>query len=397
MECKNCGAQVRGRSARCPECDTRLKPKRPPLLIRGVFTLLSVAVYLVLIVSLLSAALLTDLHLLTSSGGIQDILDHVLTGQPSPDVDPTIDPSAQVVGKVNLLADYDFGDYIIDEDGNIIDKDGNIIGNVNDPQGTGGSDLEFSLDMLTSSEALSAFLAEMAQDALGENSPVTTEQIQTFIDQSTLTEFVADKTASLLEDILTGSSNTTITAEDLMGLVEENQALIEEVFQVELTDEIKQDIYASVTEAIGEEDLAQQVRAEVEQDLAEPIEELGGITTNQLMALLQQLTQPVVLAIVYILCLALMALLCGLSYYNIPKGLRWCATACLTMGLLLSIPTAIIQFSPAAVAQQLPEFGSLISIAGGIAGVMAPVHYTLAGVGLGMYVLAIVWRVFKRR
>lgn len=396
MECKNCGTHIHGRPARCPECDTRLKPKRPPLLIRGVFTLASVVVYLVLIVSLLATAVLTDISRLTSSGGIQDLLDHVLTSEQSPVVDPTIDPSAQV-GKLNLLTTTDYGEYTVDEEGNIIDKDGNIIGNVNDSQNPDDSNLDFSLDMLTSAESLSAFLAEMAKDVLGEEAPITTEQIQAFIEESTVTEFIADKTSSLLEDILTGSENTTLTAEDVMALVEENQALIEEVFQVELTDEIKQEISASVTEAMGEEDLADQLRTEVAQTLDEPIEDLGGITVNQLLALIQQLTQPVVLMTACTMCLALMALLCGLSYYNIPKGLRWCATACLTVGLALSIPTAILQFSPAALAQQIPEMEQLLSLISGIAGVMAPVHYTIAFAGIALYALAILLRIFKRR
>lgn len=396
MECNHCGAQFRGHPARCPECDTRLKPKRPPLLIRALLSLVSVAVYLVLIVSVLTAAVLTDIHLLTSSGGIQDILDYVLTTDRSPTVDPTINPSTQV-GKLNLLTSTDYGDYTIDEDGNIIDKDGNIIGNIYDTQDPEGSLPEFSMDMLTSTESLSNYLAEIAQEMLGDSTTVTAEQIQTFIEQSTLTEFVADKTASLLEDVLTGSANTTITAEDLIGLVEENEALIEEVFQVELTEEIKQEISVSVHEAIGEEDLAQQVRTEVAQSLDAPIEELGGMTANELMATIKQLSQPSVVVSSYALCLTLMVLLCLLSYYNIPKGLRWSASACLTVGLLLSIPTFVLQHFPTALAQQIPELTELMSVFSGVANVMAPVHYTLTIAGFVMYVLGIVWRFFKRK
>lgn len=372
MECKNCGAQIHGHPARCPECDTRLKPKRPPLLIRGIFTLASVVVYLVLIGSLLAAALLTDISRLTSSGGIQGILDHLLTSDQSVSAEPVQLPSPQG-GQLHLLSSG--GNSAEDEE----DK------------------IKISFDMLTSSESLNQFLTETVQNALGESTTITVEQVSTFIEESTLMEFVADKTASLLEDIFTGTENTTLTADDFMGLVEENQALIEEVFQIKLTDEIKQEISASLTESLGEEDLAAQLRAEVAQTLEEPIEELNGMNIRQLLALLQQLIQPVVLVIAYILCLALMALLCGLSYYNIPKGLRWSATACLTAGLVLSIPTAIIQFYPAALAQQISEMEQPLFILSSIARVLAPVHYTIAGVGAALYVLAIMWRLVKRR
>lgn len=394
MQCKHCGATFHGHPSRCPECDGPIKAKKPPFLIRTVFQLVSLIIYIILCVSLLATALLTDIRLLTSSGGIESILQHVLSsGQDAPP--PTTDAGMHS-SRLTLLSSTESSsdDYTIDENGNIIGPDGSILGNVNDPENQQGT--QIPADILTSSDALTDYLYALAQQMLGEDIPVTAEQLQTFIEESTITEFVAEKASSLVDDVLSGTEVTTITAEDIMALVEENQQLIEETFQVELTDEMKQEISLSVKEALGDEDLAEQLRSEVSETMQEPVPGLNGMTVSQLLATVQELSQPFVLILACVLCFALMALLWGLNYYNVPKGLRWSASACTTAGTVLAVPVAILQFFPSLLAQQMPETAELLSVFSGAATVLAPVHYGILVLGVALYVFAALWRILKK-
>ena len=103
MQCKHCGADIKGHPRRCPECNSRLKKKKPPLPLRLVMYLLSAIFYLVLTVSLMVSVLLTDLYLMTSDGGIETILSHIVNQDRSA-TEPTqpSEPSTESFGMVKL-------------------------------------------------------------------------------------------------------------------------------------------------------------------------------------------------------------------------------------------------------------------------------------------------------
>lgn len=368
MHCKKCGAALTDDGAFCPSCGAKIKTrgKKPFFLIRFFLHLLSFVLYLVLIVSLLATALLADVKILTSSGGIETILTHLVTSEDTPA--PATSPAMGAAGVMLLSATELSGDVHIPD------------------------------DATSDSGALADVILEMAGQILGEDVSITPEQIQTFIKESTVMEFVADKAASMVGNILTGKTDSSpiITTEDILQLVEDNQQLIEETFQVEITEESKQEMAGQIDTALADADINAVLQESITQALQTPVPGTNGMTVQEIMVYIQQLAQTKVIVLCIVACLLLMGLLLLLNYYDIPQGLRWAGSACATAGALLATPLAIVQFSPALVAGILPETGETLQLISGAAAVVVPVHYGLLAVGTVLLVVSFLWRVFTK-
>lgn len=85
-------------------------------------------------------------------------------------------------------------------------------------------------------EALVEFVYESMTEQYGEL-PITLEEVEEFIDQSTLKDEISDLSASLINDLVTGENTTVIDEEMITGLVMDNADLIEEYFQVTVDEE----------------------------------------------------------------------------------------------------------------------------------------------------------------
>lgn len=367
MHCKKCGSALTEDAAFCPSCGAKTKKrgKKPFFLIRFFLHIMSLVLYLVLMVSLLATALLADVRILTSSGGIEAIMTHLTT----PDDTPASTPPAMGAAGVVL-------------------RDSTLL----------PGDVQIPDDAMSDSGALADFIQEMAGQILGEDVSVTPEQIQTFIQESTVMEFVADKAASMVGNILTGQTDSApiITTEDILQLVDDNQALIEEVFQVEITEESKQEMAGQIDTALADADINAMLQEGIDQALQTPVPGTDGMTVQDILVYIQHLAQPKVIVLCGIGCLLLMGLLLLLNYYNLPRGIRWAGSACTTAGALLATPLAIVQFSPALVAGLMPETGETLQLISGAASVIAPVHYGLLAVGIVLMIVSFVWRLFTR-
>ena len=369
MHCKKCGSALTEDGAFCPSCGAKTKKqgKKPFFLFRPFLHLASFLLYLVLLVSLLATALLADAKILTSSGGVETILTHLVTsGSQTPHTTPPAMGAAGVV----LLGNADLPD---------------------DPQIPDGA--------LSDSGALAEFVREMVQQILGEEVSITPEQVQTFLEESTVMEFVAEKAASMAQNILTGQSNTDpiITTEDILQLMDDNRQLIENTFQIELTEETKQEMSAQIDDALADADMNAVLQEGITQALQTPVPGTNGMTVQDILGYIQRWAQLPVILTGAALCLLLIGLLLLLNYYQLHRGLRWSASACITAGTVLSVPLAIIQFSPALVSGMMPETGETLRILSGAAAVMAPVHYGLLALGTVMMIVSFLWRLFTRK
>lgn len=407
MHCKKCGAALTGDGSFCPTCGKKVprKSKRPIGPIRLVLQLASFVLFLALLASLLGTVLLADVRLLTSSGGIETILHQLI----APDDRPASDPIGAAVGAVGVVVRRDSQDvyiYTVDEDGNIIDENGNIIGNVNDP----GSiqlpegvelpeDLQIPTDALADSNALAEYIHEMAQQLLGEDIPITVDQVLSFIVESNVMEFVADKASTLVEDVLSGDlgSDPIITTEELVQLVEDNRAVIEKHFNVEITDEMAEEISTQIHENIDDEALNQSLRDTVNETMSQPVPGMEDMTVSDLLAKINVFTQTQFIIGAVIICLLMMGLMMALNYYNLPKGLRWNADACIWVGILLSTPLLVLQFAPSVLTNLLPETAEVLSLAGGAIQVIAPLHYGLLALGITMFIGSVVWKMMTKK
>lgn len=75
------------------------------------------------------------------------------------------------------------------------------------------------------------------------------EVISDFMAESGFNDLIANVMAEGMDAIMSGEEKALLTNEDIMNFVEENEALIEETFEVEITEEMKGEIEQKVEEA----------------------------------------------------------------------------------------------------------------------------------------------------
>ena len=377
MHCKKCGASIELTDAHCSQCGAKLKLgwKKPPALIRLVMQIVSLLMCLTLIASLITTVLLADIRSLTSSGGIEKIITALFTPESSMQMpDPTIDPVA------NALPVHKLNSTTGTEDGTQIPED-----------------VEIPMDALTNSDAMAEFVTGFVESLLGEEAAADPENVSRFIEESTVMDFFAAKISAFVSDAFSGNQSATITAEEIMQLLDENQALLEDIFKIEITDEQKEQIGTQVNDMLAEADLDNTIRQSIDDLTSTPIEGMDGMTVGDLMQTIQKISQPGVILLAFGFCLLLMLGMCLLNFYNIPQALRWCGFPCLISGAILSAPLLVINASPAILAEAMPDTAALMTVVDAALSVVAPLHFGILILGVAMIVLSFLWRLFFKR
>lgn len=361
MHCKKCGAKLPAHAAYCSSCGvkTNKQGKKPFSLFRFLLQILSFGLCLTLLVSLSATMLLADARLLTSSGGIETIMSHLMEAEDTP---PPSDPGLR--------------------------------------QRIPASSSVFSLSQQTqdAEQTLVEQLNDIIEQTLGNGISITTEQMQDLLQNSTMMEFVAEKAASIVKNMLTGHLDThpIFTTEDIRQLIEENQQIIEDTFQIQLTDENKQEMSEQIDEALADADVNNALQAQIGQILQTTVPGTN-IPAQEVLREIQHLAQPAVIAVGVLLCLTLVWLLWLMNGRQPYLGLRWSAGSCMTSGVLLSIPVALVQFAPGLISGVLPETGSTMQVLRGAASVVAPLHYGVLAVGAVLLISAYVVQFFSKK
>ena len=379
MHCQKCGASIEATDIHCSQCGAKVKAswKKPPAPIRLVMQLISFLACLALIVSLIAAALVADLSLLTSSGGIEKIVTALFTSDSEKTPDPTIDPAA------SALPVHKLSNTTGTEDGT---EDGTQI-----PE-----DVEIPMDAFTDSNAMTEFVTSFVEGLLGEEAAANPENVSKFIEESTVMDFFATKISSFVSDAFSGQQNATITTEEIMQLLDENQALMEEIFDIQITEEQKQQINTQVDDMLTEADLDNTIRQGIEEAVNTPIEGMDGATVGDILAIVQKISRPSTIMLAAGFCLLLMLMMVMLNYYHMPRALRWCGFPCLISGGLLAAPLIVLKATPDILSQLLPETASLLSVINSALSVIAPIHYGILILGVALIVFSFLWRlIFK--
>ena len=379
MHCKKCGTSIEATDIHCSQCGAKVKAswKKPPAPIRLVMQLVSFVACLALIVSLIATALVADLSLLTSSGGIEKIVTALFTSDSEKTPDPTIDPAA------SALPVHKLSNTTGTEDGT---EDGTQI-----PE-----DVEIPMDAFTDSNAMTEFVTSFVEGLLGEEAAANPENVSKFIEESTVMDFFATKISSFVSDAFSGQQNATITTEEIMQLLDENQALMEEIFDIEITEEQKQQINTQVNDMLTEADLDNTIRQGIEEAVNTPIEGTDGATVGDILAIVQKISRPSTIMLAAGFCLLLMLMMVMLNYYHMPRALRWCGFPCLISGGLLAAPLIVLKATPDILSQLLPETASLLNVINSALSVIAPIHYGILILGVVLIVFSFLWRlIFK--
>ena len=387
MQCYVCGNFFDDNQPYCPVCGTMVQPpepvyyegmpplevqppapvyseppkkarRKPHIALRIGMQLLSFVLCLMLCVAIVGTVALADLNTLTSSGGIKQLISTILLPNRAPHA------PRPMLGMAGVPFDPGMLEGTLPEGA----EDAILSGNTS---------------------AIVDILYETMQEMLGEDVPISKEQLQTFVEESTVTDYIADKVAGYAEDILSGTENTQITAEELIQLVEDNKGLIEETFQVEITDEQMAEIEANVTTIVEENDINATIRTEINKAVDAATSEMtgAGIPFAQIMEFARILSRNEVLYGAIGACALLLLLLCGANFYNIPAGMTWAAVPCILIGGLLAAPIALLQFMPSI----LGDYAGYASVVN----VVALNHYAAPIIGLVLLIGSIIWRIVR--
>lgn len=325
------------------------KRKKPHIALRIGMQFLSFLLCLILGMALIVTVALADINLLTSSGGIKQIITAVM-----------IPPQAPAVARPIPAAN-----------GAPVRQSGDA-----DDSLAGGN-----------TSAIVDMLYEMILDSAEGEAPISKEQLQTLVENSTVTDYIAEKAAGYAEDILNGTENTQITAEELVQLVRENKQVIEQTLDIELTEQAMADIEANMTTMVEQNDINGTIRTEINNAMDAMVSGDSGVPMAQILEVFRILSRDTVLYGAIGACVLLLALLCGANFYNVPAGLTWAAVPCILIGGILAAPVAVLQLMPTI----LGDFAAYASVVN----VLAVNHYATPVIGLALLIGSIVWRIVR--
>jgi hypothetical protein len=108
------------------------------------------------------------------------------------------------------------------------------------------ADIRFS-EQQTATSMVEWIYEALAED-FGDELQVSLETVKEFVEQSTLDDFLVEKGAGLINDVFTGESTVTLSADEIKTKIEENAALIEEYFGVPVDMQVVQDVTTIIEE-----------------------------------------------------------------------------------------------------------------------------------------------------
>lgn len=371
------------------------KVRKRPWPLKILLGLVAFVLCVVMFAVTIAGALVVDLRVMTSAGGIREILTQLILPGGSAQSSEQIS-----VGPVLTAASGA---------GTASDQSGGLTGPL----------VDWAYDVI--------------QDQFAEELPITKDQLTDFLEKSTAKDFISDKVAGVVEDFYNGTSNTTITREEVVQLLEDNKQLIEETFEVTITEDQLQ----MVEDALEKVEIFDQLE---EQGLMGVIEQsmsgdssTGGNTSGegssteddpehvpdddqpgssggsnsgssgnttldslnqvkQIMEIIRQVTADSAIAAIAGVFVALFLLL-FLTNFTLPKTLSDTGIVLTVAGLILSAPNLL--YSTGVLHVILAEQTAILGVLGGILSAIQVVHFSILGAGVVLIVLAIIAKLFK--
>ena len=272
---------------------------------------------------------------------------------------------------------------------------------------------------------------DMLKDQFGDEMPITKEQVQTFVEESTVQDFVSDKVAGIVEDFYSGKSETTITVEEITQLIEENKEIIEEQFDIEITEEALEAVdtmleESGILEPIEDKGLMDFIKENMDNSVtpeSPDVQQPDGVvdsensgnsgnsgssgssgdtgntigavnpmdSINQVMELVRTATSYTTVAALGAAFALLLVLLFFVTGRSFPATLADTGVVLLLSGLIFAAPTALCVFNPQLVSDLVgPGIGGIVCL---IFNAAATVNFTVVGVGFALIVAAIVVKI----
>lgn len=244
------------------------------------------------------------------------------------------------------------------------------------------------------------------------------EVVQNFVEESTVTDFLTEKTASIISDIFTGENNTTITTEEIQGLLEDNAQLIQDTFGIEMNEEIISQVVTVVEEnevvqTIQKEGVTAVVQQMVESgaidipmqflptpDHGDNTDGTGTTVVNPMMEMIktvQSIVSIKSLLTVVGVCVVLIALLMVTNIKRIWIGINNTGISLTIAGTILMIPTCLLWFAADLLTGLLKEAGPVGGIVLYILKSTAPIHIGVFAGGIVLIIAGCVLRTILKK
>ena len=208
-------------------------------------------------------------------------------------------------------------------------------------------------------QLIGMFYEEMV-DQFDEEFPVSQEEFTQMINDSTVKDYIADKTASLITDYFNDEITTTFEPEEIVQLIKENSALIESITGEPIPDDIAQ----QVATVFDENEIIVKVEAEglagfmemtgtsipglpggnASSDAVEG-EEGNSLNIRDIIAALRSFSSTQNLIIGIAICLVLIAAIVLINCRQIGKGLRRAGYPLMWAGCLVVL-NLLAKFQP---------------------------------------------------
>lgn len=236
------------------------------------------------------------------------------------------------------------------------------------------------------------WISEILEEQFGGRISISPAQIQAFLDKSTFKDFLGDKSAEYVSDLLNGTEEASITSEEVNALLEDNAELIQSEFGIPLTDEVRQAVMdfveAQDVNAVIREQVIESVRNTPIGPSASDTIGMGAAPEEQttvadVLNTLRDSTSWTVFAILMAVLLALCAGLFFTTGRNPVKTLRYAGIPLLVLGILLALPTLALQLLAGAFLS-----GVAAGVAGVVIGITAAVHYSVLALGIALLIAA---------
>ena len=260
--------------------------------------------------------------------------------------------------------------------------------------------------------ALVGFIYDALTEQLGDAEGLPTlEQVQEFVEESTVSDFLADKTASIISDIITGSNNTTITTAEIQALLEDNAQLIQNTFGFELSE----DIIGQIVTTVEENEIIQTIQKEGVTKVVEDMVASGALelpegvlpgagadgSSGSVLDILKSVQSVVSVSTLLTaigVCVVLIALLLVTNIKRIWIGINNAGISLTIAGSILMIPTCLLWFASDLLAELLKEAGPVGSIVLHVLKSTAPIHVGIFAGGIVLIIGGCVLRtILKKR
>ena len=359
--------------------------KKMNLGIRFILGFVSVILCILLVVATLATAILADLNVVFQKDNLQQLLTEALfTSATARRPAPAISGNGHGAPAVQRFpARLDDADLTAGPEG-----------------GTTSAMVEWIYGTLT--------------DQFGEENLPSLDVVQDFVEESTVTDFLTDKTASIISDVITGSSNTTITTDEIQTLLEDNAQLIEDTFGFEMSEEVINEVITVVEEnevvqAIQKDGVTSVVQQMVDSGALELPQEIlpmpgspsgdsaTGSSPMDLIKSIQSVVSTTTLLMAIGVCVVLIALLMVTNLKRIWIGINNTGISLTVAGSILMIPTSLLWFAADLLMELLKEAGPVGKIILHVLKSTAPIHIGIFAGGIVLIVGGCVLRTILKK